>query len=158
MTDVECGVWPNGNALTDDAAVCSGAFDSLGSGSTSWSSDECKHSGLVCRLLPVRIERDDWLQCSPSWSVKNSLSGVCLFGKTYPEVLKKPNSQFTVALPDFMKRTLSECVCVRLSQITDLPETLFITPKCVRLCDSNRGGCMGLSSTVLIISLVIATI
>lgn len=105
----------NGNTLTDDsvrAAMCSGACDRLGSSSTSLSSDECKHSGLVCRLLPVRIEHDDWLQCSTSWSVKNSLSRVCLFRKTYPEVLKKPNTQFTVALPDFMKRTLSECVAL----------------------------------------------
>jgi len=42
-------------------AMRSGAFDSLGSSSPTLSSDECKHSGLVCRLLPVRIERDDWL-------------------------------------------------------------------------------------------------
>ncbi|KAK9968167.1 hypothetical protein ABG768_002504 [Culter alburnus] len=111
----------NGNTLTDDSvrvAMCSGACDSLGSSSPSLSSDECKHSGLVCRLLPVRIERDDWLHCFPSWSVK--------------KLIKRIHGSSQNSLP--------------------------ITSKCVRLCDRYRGNCMDSSSTVLIISLVMAKI
>ncbi len=158
----------NGNMLTDDSVrvtMCSGAWKILGSSSPSLSSDECKHSGLVWRLLPVRIERDDWLHCFPSWSIKNVLRGVCLFGKTSPEVWKKPsmlNSQWHSLTP-WAEICLNELLCfvfVRVSFTVhgSSQNSLSITSKCVRLCDSYRGDCLGSSSTMLIISLVIAKI
>lgn len=158
----------NGNTLTDDSpcvAMCSGACDSLGSSSPSLSSDECKHSGLVCRLLPVRIERDDWLHCFPSWSVKNSLRGVCLFERLILRCEKKTsmlNSQWH-GLTLWVEICLNVLLCgvfVRVFHSSWIfPKlSLSITSKCVRLCDSYRGDCMGSSSTVLIISLVMAKI
>ncbi len=158
----------NGNMLTDDlvrVAMCSGVCDILGSSSPSLSSDECKHSGLVCRLLPVRIERDDWLHCFPSWSVKNSLRGVCLFGKTSHEVWKKPsmlNSRWH-GLTLWAEICLNVLLCVVFVHVSftvhgSSQNSLPITSKCVRLCDSYRGDCIGSSSTMLIISLVMAKI
>lgn len=158
----------NGNTLTDDSvrvAMCSGACDSLGSSSPSLSSDECKHSGLVCRLLPVRIERDDWLHCFPSWSVKKLIKRSLFVRKDLSWGVKKPsmlNSQWHGLTPrgEICLNVLLCGVFVRMSFTVheSSQNSLPITSKCVRLCDRYRGNCMDSSSTVLIISLVMAKI